>query len=127
MVILETITGELTIPEACRRLGIGESRFHVLRNETMQATLETLEPRRLGRPPKHTTPEQIEIDDLREQIRRAQVELEVANIKLDLARIHPGLIDGPTATADASGKKNSDRTRQQCKRQRGKQKRRQTN
>ena len=45
-VILETIAGQLTIPEACAQLSICESRFHDLRNETLQATLNALEPRR---------------------------------------------------------------------------------
>jgi hypothetical protein len=41
-----------TVPEACAALQIGESRFHALRNEWLQESLELLEPRRAGRPPK---------------------------------------------------------------------------
>jgi hypothetical protein len=91
-VILETVSGRLTIPEACRRLGICESRFHVLREETLQATLENLEPRRLGRPPKLSTPEQSQIDSLQQELDRARAELELTKVQLSLARIHPGLV-----------------------------------
>ena len=50
-VLLETLRGELPVPEACARLGIGESRFHALRGAWLQEALELLEPRPLGRPP----------------------------------------------------------------------------
>jgi hypothetical protein len=104
-VILRTIAGELTIPEACDLLGICESRFHVLRNDTLQATLNTLEPRRLGRPPRSTSPEQEELDSLKSQLDRAHTDIEVAQVQLDLARIHPGLAGGPLAE-DLTAKKN---------------------
>ena len=48
--LLQTLRGELTVPEACARLEIGESRFHALRNQWLQEALELLEPRPLGRP-----------------------------------------------------------------------------
>jgi len=45
--ILKTRMGEPTVEEACQRLGIGESRFHALRNQWLQEALELLEPRAL--------------------------------------------------------------------------------
>jgi transposase-like protein len=106
-VILETIAGRLTVPEACQQLGIGESRFHALRKGTLQATLKTLEPRPLGRPAKPTSPEQAEVNTLQEELRRLHAELEVAQVQLRLARIHPGLIGGQSAANDQASKKNS--------------------
>ena len=90
-VILQTITGQLTIAEACEQLGIGESRFHALRLETLQATLDALEPRPLGRP-SHSSDEAPEIEHLKAQLRQAQLDLEIAELKLELVRIHPNLI-----------------------------------
>jgi transposase-like protein len=113
-VILETIAGQLTVSEACWQLGIGESRFHQLRNQTLQATLEALEPRPLGRPPKPISPEQAKIDTLKTELRRVQVELEVAQVEILLACIHPGLILSQPAADDLPSKKNSRRARQQC-------------
>ena len=51
-VILETLRGELTIPDACSLLGIGEAQFHHLRHTWLQEAVELLEPRRVGRPPR---------------------------------------------------------------------------
>jgi transposase-like protein len=110
-VILETIADRLTVSDACRQLGIGESRFHQRRNQTLQATLEALEPRPLGRPAKPTSPEETEIDTLQAELRRLQADLELAQVQLRLARIHPGLVGGQPAADDLAEKKN---TRNAC-------------
>jgi len=124
-VILETIADQVAVPEACQRLGIGESRFHTLRNQTLQATLEALEPRPLGRPAKPTSPEQVEVDQLQAELRRLHAELELAQVQLSLAGIHPGLIVGQPATADdLASKKNSRSARQHCQQRRAKRRRR---
>lgn len=123
-VILETIAGQLTVPEACARLGIGESRFHDLRNQTLQVTLNTLEPRRLGRPSKPTSPEQDKIDALKADLDRAHRELAVADVQVSLARIHPGLLEGPPPAQQPVAKKNARPARQQCQQRRARNKRR---
>jgi len=123
-VILETIAGRLTVPEACQRLEIGESRFHELRHQTLQATLASLEPRPLGRPAKPTSSEQVEIDALQAELRRLHAELELAQVQIRLARIHPGLIGGqPAAPDDLASKKNARHARQQCQQRRARRKR----
>lgn len=122
--ILETIAGQLTVPEACARLGIGQSRFHDLRNQTLQVTLNTLEPRRLGRPPTRTSPEQGEIDALKAELDRVHRELAVADVQVKLARIHPGLLEGPLPAEEPAGKKNARPARQQCQQRRARSKRR---
>jgi hypothetical protein len=50
--ILRTMLGELSVAEACAELEVCESRFHALRTHWLQESLELLEPRRTGRPPK---------------------------------------------------------------------------
>ena len=55
--ILETLSGERTIPEVCEELGIHESMFHRVRSEVLQTALDRLEPRPLGRPPLPTSPQ----------------------------------------------------------------------
>jgi transposase-like protein len=123
-VILETIAGRSTVPEACQRLGIGESRFHELRNQTLQATLEALEPRPPGRPAKPTSPEQPEIDTLQAELRRLDFELRAAQTLIRVARIHPGLLDPQPVPDDLDGKKNSRPARQQRQQRRAKRRRR---
>ena len=123
-VFLETIADQLTVPQACRQLGISESRFHELRNQTLQATLEALEPRPAGRPAKPTSPEQAEIDTLKAELRHLHVELKTAQTLIRLARIHPGMLDDQPRADDLAGKKNARRTRQQCWRRRAKRRQR---
>jgi hypothetical protein len=124
-VILETIAGRLTVPQACQQLGIGESRFHALRSQALQATLDALEPRPLGRPAKPTSPEQTEADELQAELRRLHTELKFAQTQLSLARIHPGLIGAQPATADdLASKKNSRPARQHCQQRRAQRRRR---
>ena len=113
-VILETIADQLTVPEACQQLGIGESRFHALRNQTLQATLEALEPRPLGRPAKPTSPEPAEVDELQAELRRLHTELELAQLQLRLAHIHPALVGIQVMADDPASKKNARPARQQC-------------
>jgi transposase-like protein len=123
-VILETIAGQLTVTQACQQLGIGESRFHALRNQTLQTTLQALEPRPLGRPTKPTSPEQAEVDELQTELRRLHADLELAQLQLSLARIHPGLIGIQPAADDRTGKKNSRPARQQRQQWRAQRRRR---
>jgi hypothetical protein len=114
----------LTVSEACQQLEIGESRFHELRNRSLQETLEALEPRPPGRPAKPTSPEQAEIDTLKAELHRLHVELETAHALIPLARIHAGLFDRQPAADDLACKKNARRTRQQCRQRRTKRRRR---
>jgi len=55
--ILETLSAERTIPDVCDEMGIGESMFHRVRSEVLQAALDRLEPRPLGRPPSTRHPQ----------------------------------------------------------------------
>ena len=41
-IILETLRGQMTIPGVCQALGVCESRFHALRQDWLQASLELL-------------------------------------------------------------------------------------
>jgi transposase-like protein len=122
-VILETIAGQLTVPQACQQLGIGESRFHALRHQTLQATLEALEPRPLGRPTKPTSPEPAEVDELQAELRRLHAELELAQVQLRLAHIHPALIGIQPAADNLAGKKNARSARQQRQQRRAQRRR----
>jgi hypothetical protein len=122
-VILETISGQLTVAQACQQLGVGESRFHQLRNQTLQATLETLEPRPLGRPAKPTSSEQAEVDVLQAELHHLRTELELAQVQLKLTRIHPGLIGCQPVADDLASKKNRS-ARQQRQRRRAQRRRR---
>jgi transposase-like protein len=46
--MLETISGQKRVAEACAELGIGEAQFHKLRRKMMTGALASLEPAGMG-------------------------------------------------------------------------------
>lgn len=88
--ILATLSGEATIPEACRALEINEARFHQVRNEWLQAAVGCLEPAPLGRPPKHDPEDARRMAELQQRIAQLEGELQVAHLRAELASIRSG-------------------------------------
>jgi hypothetical protein len=105
-VILKTLRGELTIPEACQELGICESHFHALRSRWLQESLELLEPRPMGRPPRREAPDVDEVAALARRNEQLEKELSVAKVRRDLAEMLPELVS-------SAEKKNRTEQRQQ--------------
>lgn len=97
-VILETISGGKTVPEACEELGIKEARFHQMRSEWLVHAAEILEPRAPGRPPKQSpkTPEttamEKELARLRYENERLKLDAVAAQIRLELGIALPHLV-----------------------------------
>lgn len=92
-VILETLAGRRTIPDACAVLGIHESMFHKLRLEVLQAALGRLEPRPLGRPPRSASLHDAHVLELEQELRDLRVELHASQIREELAEALPRLAD----------------------------------
>ena len=88
-VILRTLTGELTIAEACELLGIRQARFNVIRRCALQAALGDLEPRRPGRPATKQDPHKTERQELHARVTQLEQELEIAAVRNELAAILP--------------------------------------
>lgn len=88
--MLRAMQGELTVPEACAQLGIGETRFHLQRTETLQAALDSLEPRPAGRPRHVVSPEQERIAELEQQVRELQLDVQAAEIRRAAQAIRSG-------------------------------------
>ena len=106
--ILQTLSGQLSIPEACRELGIGESRFHAVRNEVLQRALEGLEPRPRGRPPAPRPDPRIR--QLQQQVQSLNLDLRASQIREELAIAMPHLAR-PPQTPEGGGKKSGRRNR----------------
>jgi len=87
--ILETLVADNRLTEACARLGIGPVRFHVLRHETLQAALESLEARPVGRPRQIELASAARIRELEEEVERLQVELRAARTREEIALALP--------------------------------------
>lgn len=89
--IVRALAGELSVPDACAALGIGESRFHQLRQEALQAALAALEPRPAGRPSRPPEPGEGRIVALERELREREWELHACRIRLELAEALPSL------------------------------------
>jgi len=99
-VILQTIAGNLTVGEACDRLGIGEAMFHRLRAGVLQAGLSHLEPRPLGRPRQAVSPDHEELSDMQHRLSDLEAELHLAEVRGEIAQVLPHV-----STREPQGKK----------------------
>lgn len=87
-VLLESLLG-LSLKEACRRLKVGRAMLHRLRMQALRGARDGLLPQRRGRPSVHDDREELvaqiaamqrEIEDLRAQLKIANVMQEVGAI-----------------------------------------------
>lgn len=95
--ILGNLRGELTIQAACKELGIGEPRFHQLRERFLAEGVKGLEPRPGGRP-KKPEPER-RVRDLEERVRALEQELKASEIRTQIALVMPNLLKDPSLKA----------------------------
>lgn len=94
-IILQTLSGEVSVVEACELLDVSESRFHDLRNKALEGALSALAPKPRGRPSKEGEPEQVQ--KLKEQVMDLELELQTQRVKTELAVSMPHLLkDKPT-------------------------------
>jgi transposase-like protein len=101
-VILEALAGKLRVSEACTILGICEQRFRQLRAEALRAALASLEDQPPGRP--RQAPEPEEVAALRHRLEALERELQVAEVREEIALALPHARPSAAETA-AQGKK----------------------
>lgn len=107
--ILETLSGEKTILEACAELGISEAAFHELRKQALGYAVERLSPRPAGRPRKYAEPEAQRIQDLEAQVVDLKKDLQAARIREELAIAMPHLLINKKAARGGREKKSPGR------------------
>jgi hypothetical protein len=95
-VILESVTGETSIPEACVKLGVSETRFYQLREEALSAALQSLEPAAIGRPRKEEVFSEAEVEALRRRVAELENDLVLSNVKTSIAAELPHLLKEET-------------------------------
>lgn len=82
--ILQTLSGQWTVPQACAAVGLHEAHFHALRHTWLQGAVALLEPRPVGRPPQVVDPQyaadQQRIAELEQQVALATAGREVAQV-----------------------------------------------
>lgn len=93
--ILLTMWGELRWQEACRQLGIRETRMHQLRHEAVQALVSSQEPGTAGRPSQTNSPEVERIRELERALAEKELELRQALVREEVALVLPRVVEGP--------------------------------
>lgn len=82
--ILNTLSGEWTVPRACATLGLHEAHFHALRQKWMQESLQLLEPKPVGRPP-HVN--EVAAEAAEQRIEQLERELALATARREVAEV----------------------------------------
>jgi hypothetical protein len=90
--ILETLTGQCTVGEACQLLGIAARRFHILRMQWLQQAVQDLELRPPGRPSHTTHAEDTRALALEAEVQRLRIDLHAARIREEIALAVPHLL-----------------------------------
>ena len=85
--VLQTMTGELRVQEACAALDLSEQRFDELRLEALQAAIAALETKPAGRPAR--TAADSEIAELKRQVAELEGQLQTALLRAELAAMLP--------------------------------------
>ena len=87
-VILQTISGELSVQEACDLLGIQRPRFAELRALALQGSVDAIEPGRPGRPRKRDVDEERRERELLARIEELERDVQIARTKEMLAELN---------------------------------------
>ena len=108
-VILETVAGLKSVPEACATLGVEEARFYQLREKAMEAAVAGLEAGASGRPRKEEPAESAEVKALREERDRLRLELRLSQVREELAVALPHVLKRGKAEPPPDVKKTTER------------------
>jgi len=106
--ILDTMYREKRMLEACAELGIGETRFHQLRQAAMQAALTAIASKPAGRPSLAGLSESEQIRMQQQRIEELELALHLAQVREEIALVLPQvrtLANGERETATLVGKK----------------------
>lgn len=102
--ILATISGELTVKEACEALSISDTRFEMLREQMLQAAVHGLAPRPPGRPRRHDPADRARLDALEAEVARLHKEMQAKDAALQVVDLLPNVLaDMQAAAAGRNG------------------------
>ena len=96
--ILSTVSGQRSVDEVCRELGIGRTYFDELRRRTLQGALAAIAPRPVGRPPRRRGISESEVAALRARIVVLERENRILHAQLDLATLNRPATHGSKRT-----------------------------
>ncbi len=94
-VLLEVLTGQCRVTEACARLGVKAARWAQLRRRALHGALAALEPQPGGRPRRRCQATADHVETLTARIRELELALRVAEARAEVAEIR-GAAASPT-------------------------------
>jgi len=95
-VILQTVAGHKSVAAASAELGLSESRFHVIREQALEAAAKRLERRSAGRPPRSKpSAEARRIAELEAQVNEMEIARRAAEVRAELAISMPEVLRPP--------------------------------
>lgn len=113
-IVLETLSGERSVEQACAELGVSVSRFHELRREALQAALDGLAPSPSGRPkPVDPSADHERLRALEQENRELKIELRASYARTEIALAMPHVL---TKEAKAEIKKKAREVRRKLRR-----------
>src|SRR5262245_34510812 len=83
--VVLTLTGDVPVVEACERLAISSTRFHLIRQHALQAAVESLEPHRAGRPHKPTHASSTLVRELEQRLEQTEIDLRRERTRAEIA------------------------------------------
>lgn len=90
--ILATITGEMSVEEACTLMGVGETRFADLRRGVLEAALASLEPGVPGRPRKRELVESARVAALERERDELLIGYRAEQVRTQIALVMPHVL-----------------------------------
>ena len=93
--ILRTLSGELSVGEACEKLGVSEPHLHRLRERALAGAAEALEPRPAGRRAEVPDPVDARVAELEAQLDELTLELRASQVREQIAVPMPSLLQPP--------------------------------
>jgi transposase len=91
-VILDVMGGAMTVKRACELLEVSEARFHQLRRQVLQGALDSLAPKRAGRPRVESEQDPTQVEELKRQVEELEMELQAALVRTELALAMPQVL-----------------------------------
>jgi len=91
-IVLETLSGERSVEEACADLGVSASRFHEMRREALQAALDGLAPGASGRPKRPAEVDPGRQAALEHENKELRLELQGSLVRTEIALLMPHVL-----------------------------------
>jgi hypothetical protein len=90
--LLETMTGDCRVTQACEILNVSEPRYHQLKTHMVATLVASMEPGHAGRPAQQLSPEQEKIAALERQLAEMEVKLQAVQARAEIALVLPNVV-----------------------------------